>query len=161
MNIPCENICNYRHKYATIDDLDKLLNFFKRQPQSSFTYFKPHEFNKPTIEKLIRNRSFLAYVIYDEDEIIGYYFLRSYCIGKAFLGKLVDKKYQGKGIGKDICFWSMETSLKLGLRMFETISRKNLSSLYCTQKVLDTKIIKELPNDYLYIEDLPKGNYNA
>ena len=36
------------------------------------------------------------------------------------------------------------------------ISKDNLASLYSTQKVLETKVIEEMANGYLYIEDIRK-----
>ena len=64
-------------------------------------------------------------------------------MGKAYLGKMVDADYRGKGLGKDMCLAAMDLASMLKLRMYETISKDNLSSLYSTQKVLDVKIIKE------------------
>lgn len=55
-----------------------------------------------------------------------------------------------------MCLAAMDLASILKLRMYETISKDNLSSLYSTQKVLDVKIIRELPDNYLYIEDFPK-----
>lgn len=146
----------YSHKYATSDDIDALVMFFQKQPTGSFRFFKPHAFDGASIKRLIQNRSFLAFVIFDGTTVVGYYFLRSFFIGKAYLGKIVDADYQGKGIGKEMCLTAMDLASKLKLRMYETISKDNLSSLYSTQKVLDVKIIRELPDNYLYIEDFPK-----
>lgn len=56
---------------------------------------------------------------------------------------MVDADYRGKGLGKDMCLAAMDLASMLKLRMYETISKDNLSSLYSTQKVLDVKIIKE------------------
>ena len=99
----------------------------------------------------------MTYLICDEKGIVGYFFLRCFFIGKCFLGKMVDYEHQGKGIGQMICLTAMDIATLLKMRMFETISKDNLSSLYSTQKVLDTKIIKEMDNNYIYIEDFPKG----
>lgn len=40
--------------------------------------------------------------------------------------------------------------------MFETISKDNIASQYSIQHVLVVKIVKEMRNGYLYIEDSPK-----
>ena len=96
----------------------------------------------------------MAYIVKDGDYPVGYFFLRSFFFGKAYLGKIVDHDHQGKGIGKMMCLCAMDIASALGLRMFETISRDNLSSLYSTQNVLVTRIVKEMPDNYLMIEDL-------
>ena len=91
-----------------------------------------------------------------ENRIIGYFFLRCFFIGKAFLGKMVDVNAQGKGIGTQMCLCAMDIAKALGLRMFETISKDNIASLRSTEKVLDVRIVEEMDNNYLYIEDLRK-----
>ena len=147
----------YRIRTATIDDVQSIVDFFSRQPENAYTYFKPHKFDKKSIRKLVKNKSFLIFLVFDADKLVGYYFLRCFFIGKSFLGKMVDYKYQGKGIGKTMCLSAMDVASTTGLRMFETISKENISSLYSTQKVLDTKIIEEMDNNYIYIKDFPKG----
>lgn len=132
-------------------DLEK---FFATQPEDCFKYFKPHGFDAKSLRKLQRNKAFLAYIVKDGDSLVGYFFLRSFFLGKAYLGKMVDHDHQGKGIGKMMCLCAMDIASALGLRMFETISKDNLSSLYSTQNVLETRIVEEMPVNYLMIEDL-------
>lgn len=148
---------NYQIREATLDDVQPMVNFFANQPPKSFSYFRPHGFDENSITRLIKNKSHLTYLIFDEKGIVGYFFLRCFFIGKCFLGKMVDHEHQGKGIGQMMCLKAMDIATLLKMRMFETISKDNLSSLYSTQKVLDTKIIKEMENNYIYIEDFPKG----
>ena len=132
-------------------DLEK---FFAAQPEESFKFFKPHGFDAKSLRKLQRNRAFLAYIVKYDNSPVGYFFLRSFFFGKAYLGKMVDHDYQGKGIGKMMCLCAMDIASALGLRMFETISKDNLSSLFSTQNVLETRIVEEMPDNYLMIEDL-------
>ena len=143
---------------ATLKDVDAIISFFEAQPKESFDFFKPHPFDAPTTKKLIKNRSYLFFIVLDGSQVVGYYFLRSFFMGKSYLGKLVDYRYRGKGIGKMMCLSAMEVAIHCGLRMYETISKDNLASLYSTQKVLDTRIIEEMEDNYIYIEDLPKGS---
>lgn len=132
-------------------DLEK---FFSNQPEDSFKFFKPHGFDAESLRKLQKNKAFLAYIVKEGDSPVGYFFLRSFFFGKAYLGKMVDRNHQGKGIGKMMCLCAMDIASALGLRMFETISKDNLSSLYSTQSVLETRIVEEMPDNYLMIEDL-------
>ena len=147
-------------RYSTICEVDatcvsELANFFKKQPEEAFRFFKPHAFDVKTLRKLQRRKSFLMYCVRDSDgKIVGYFFLRCFFIGKAFLGKMVGVDSQGKGIGKKMCLCAMEIAEALGLRMFETISKDNVASLRSTEKVLNVRIIEEMGNGYLYIEDL-------
>ena len=143
---------------ATLKDVDAIVTFFEAQPKESFVFFKPHPFDATTTKKLIKNKSYLFFIVLDDNKVVGYYFLRSFFVGKSYLGKLVDYRYRGKGIGKMMCLSAMEVAIHCGLRMYETISKDNLASLYSTQKVLDTRIIEEMEDNYIYIEDLPKGS---
>ena len=131
-----------------------LERFFAAQPEESFKFFKPHGFDAKSLRKLQRNRAFLAYIVKYDNSPVGYFFLRSFFFGNAYLGKMVDHDHQGKGIGKMMCLCAMDIASTLGLRMFETISKDNPSSLYSTQNVLETRIDEEMPDNYLMIEDL-------
>ena len=131
-----------------------LESFFAAQSEDSFKFFKPHGFDAKSLRKLQRNKAFLAYIVKDGNSPVGYFFLRSFFFGKAYLGKMVDYAHQGKGIGKMMCLCAMDIASTLGLRMFETISKDNLSSLYSSQNVLETRIVEEMPDNYLMIEDL-------
>lgn len=44
----------------------------------------------------------------------------------------------------------------IGLRVFQTISIKNISSLRSAQAENELRIIETLPNGDLYVENLPK-----
>lgn len=141
---------------ATVEDITDLASFFSNQPEEAFEFFKPHGFDEESLARLIRNPSMLMYVVKDEGTIVGYFFLRCFFIGKGYLGKMVDSHCQGQGLGRKMCCCAMDIASSLGIRMFETISKNNLASLYSTQKVLETKVIEEMTNDYLYIEDIRK-----
>lgn len=141
---------------ATVDDIPDLASFFSNQPEEAFEYFKPHGFDEESLSRLVKNPSMLMYVVKDGGTIVGYFFLRCFFIGKSYLGKIVDSHRQGQGIGQKMCCCAMDIASSLGIRMFETISKDNLASLYSTQKVLETKVIEEMANGYLYIEDIRK-----
>ena len=130
--------------------------FFSSQPDESFKYFNPHGFDAKSLRKLQWNKAFLAYIVKENGNPVGYFFLRSFFFGKAYLGKLVDHAHQGQGIGKMMCLCAMDIASTLGLRLFETISKDNLPSLHSTQNVLETRIVKEMPDNYFMIEDIRK-----
>ncbi len=139
------------------EDVSELVRFFEAQPEDAFRFFRPHTLDEKTLRKLQKRKSFLMYCVRDfEGKIVGYFFLRCFFIGKAFLGKMVDVNSQGKGIGTQMCLCAMDIAQALGLRMFETISKENIASLRSTEKVLNIRIIEEMENNYLYIEDLGK-----
>ena len=148
----------YLIKEATLDDLSPLVSFFARQPQESYEFFQPHGFDEKSLKTLIKRKSYLMYIVEKGDDIIGYLFLRCFFMGKCYRGKMVDINWRGKGIAVLMGKVATDVSSALGLRMFGTISKANAASLFSSQASNEIRIVKELPNDYLYIEYLPKTN---
>lgn len=150
-------LADYQDVYEMeLKDVRELVSFFDKQPNKAFEFFSPHGFDEKTLKKLVRNPSFLMFIVRSDSGIVGYFFIRSFFMGKSYLGKMVDNQNQGRGIGQKICCCAMDIASSIGLRMYETISKDNLASLYSTQKVLEIEVIKEMGHNYIYIEDKKK-----
>lgn len=134
-----------------------LVAFFKRQPEDAFTFFRPHGFDMKSIKRLQENRSFLAYVLMDKanGKIAGYCFNRSFFHGKGFRGRMVDIDYRGKGLGTAMNKILNDVGFGIGLRLFETVSKDNVASYRSALAASKVKILKEMPNNELYLEILP------
>lgn len=150
----CSN--DYTYRLAEISDSEQLEKFFSEQPEKAFEFFKPHDFDKKSIEKIIKNKAFLTFVVLKDNAIVGYFFLRCFVNGKCFRGKMVHKDWQGKGIAKQMGTVMTKVSHALGLRMFGTISPDNFASLASSKASNEVKILKTLDNGYYYIEYLEK-----
>lgn len=135
-------------------DCEKLATFFKNQPEVSYSFFRPHAFDTETLKTLVGRESFISMLALVDEEIVGYFFLRSFFHGKSFLGKIVGVGWQGKGIGKVMCIAAMNVATTLGIRMFESINKNNPASLG-SSSVLRQVVVKELENDDILIEDFP------
>lgn len=146
----------FSYQLAEDTDAAKLVEFFRNQPQSAFEYFKPHDFDLSTIIKLIKNPAFIIILAKNNSKIVGYAFLRCFANGKSFRGKIVDINQRGKGIAKQFGLQTTEIALNLDLGLYGTISRSNASSMASSESSNEIKIIKELPDDYLLIQYLPK-----
>lgn len=131
-----------------------LVDFFSRQPEESFKFFKPHEFNYKAIKRLQCNKSFLAYVLVSNNYIAGYCFNRSFFNGKAFRGRIVDINYRGKGLGTMMNRILNEVGFGIGLRLYETVNKENLASYRSAVSASNVKIIKEFDNNDLLLEIL-------
>ena len=136
---------------------EKLVDFFKRQPEEAFTFFKPHGFDYKSIKRLQKNKSFLGYVLIDEqcDKIAGYCFNRCFFHGQGFRGRMVDVDYRGKGLGTAMNKILNEVGFGIGLRLFESVSKDNVSSYRSALSASNVKVVKELPHNELYLEILP------
>ena len=144
-------------RLADINDAGRLADFFARQPEDSYRWFRPHGFDEATLRKLLRRKSYIVYVMEEDDEIIGYAFLRCFVNGKCFLGKMVDVNHQGKGVCTKLCAVGMNVVETLGWRMFESINKENIGSMKASQKACDVIVVEELEDGDVLIEDRPKG----
>ena len=135
---------------------ERMVEFFAQQPEEAFTYFKPHGFDKKSIKRLQRNKSFLGYVLIDKenDNIAGYCFNRCFFHGQGFRGRMVDVDYRGKGLGTAMNKILNEVGFGIGLRIFETVSKDNVASYRSALSASNVQVVKEMPNDELYLEIL-------
>ena len=139
-------------------DAAALAEFFKRQPDEAFRWFKPHAFDEETLRKLLRKDTYIIYIEEMDGAIAGYAFLRCFFHGRCFLGKMVDVNHQGRGICTRLCAVGMEMAEVLGLRMFESINKENVGSMRASEKACDVVVVEELENGDVLIEDYKKGS---
>ena len=139
-------------------DAKKLEEFFAEQPESAFEFFKPHGFDEKSVLNVLKNKAFMTFVVTENDEIVGYFFLRAFVNGKCFRGKIVDYRWRNKGIAKQMGIATNLIAEHLKLRMFASISPDNYASLASSKAVNEVKIIKTLENGYYYIEYTSKPN---
>lgn len=144
-------------RLADINDAGRLADFFARQPEESYKWFRPHTFDENTLKTLLGRKSYIIYVMEEDGEIIGYAFLRCFFNGKCFLGKMVDVNHQGKGVCTTLCKVGMNMAEIIGFRMFESINKENVGSMKASQKACDVIVVKELEGGDVLIEDRPKG----
>ena len=139
---------DYKVESLKEEDVPKLMRFFEEQPEEAFTYFNPHGFDEKTLRKLQKSKSFLAYVVKGDGEILGYFFLRCYFIGKCFRGYMVDHRYRNRGISKLTSKVMTEVADTLGIPSFGTIAPENMASM----KSQNATIIKQLENGDYYVQ---------
>ena len=140
------------HEVPTV----QLVEFFVRQPEEAYRFFRPHDFDAKAINKLQKNKAFLAYLLVDESngQIAGYCFNRSFFHGKGFRGRMVDINYRGKGLGTMMNRILNEVGFGIGLRLFETVNKDNIASYRSAMSASNVKVIEELEDGDLYLEIL-------
>lgn len=138
------------------NDLKGLETFFSEQPKEAFKFFNPHGFDLESLRKINRNKAFLMIGCYKDNVLAGYCFLRFFANKQAFRGKIVDPRFQGQGIAKEMGRLTTEICRKMEFRLFATISKDNVKSIASSKAVNDVKIVKELPDGYYYVEYLNK-----
>jgi len=135
---------------------EQMVEFFNRQPEEAYRFFKPHGFDEKSIKKLQRNRAFIAYVLVDNayGQIAGYCFIRSFFFGKGFRGRMVDIGYRGRGFGTVMNKLLNEIGFGIGLRLFETVNKANVASYRSAISASKVKVVRELNNNDLFLEIL-------
>ena len=148
------------YKIVTIEDVatEHMVEFFNHQPEEAFTFFRPHGFDARSIKRLQKNGAFLGYVLIDNSngQIAGYCFNRCFFHGVGYRGRMVDINYRGKGLGTALNKILNEVGFGIGLRLFETVSKDNVASYKSALSASNVKVVKEMPNNELYLEILPE-----
>lgn len=164
-----EEACAVCRKYETElfvlrilqpEDLPSLSGFFKKQPSESYTYFKPHGFELPDLRKVCKNPAFLMFGVFNRNsgEFCGYFMMRFFANKKCFVGFLVDVESRGQGIAGLMGKTMLETCWNNGFAALATVSRKNEAALRAYRKLNNFTILKELPDDYIYIRYEKENN---
>ena len=148
---------DFVYKLLTMDDITFLAEFFASQPAEAYKFFNPHGLDEHSLRKRKKDKAFVMIGTFCGSKLVGYCFLRCFFNKQAFRGKIVDQNYQGKGIAKQMGVLTTNICSALGLRLYATISKKNVKSLASSKAVNEVRIIKELEDDYLYVEYLLKN----
>lgn len=146
----------------TKENVSSLSRMFAEQPASAFDFFHPHGFDDKSLSKLIRDKSFLAYIVTvnnDDNQpvCVGYFFQRSFFWGKSFRGYMTDFRWRRKGINKLMNQCATRISSLLGLHVYGTIAPENIASMKSAQAANNVKIIETLRNGDYLVEYLPKS----
>lgn len=130
---------------------DQLVAFFQKQPKELYRWFTPHGFETDDIKALQKNPSFLGYVFKQDGKIVSYFFLRCYCNGECYFGRLVDSPYMRQGIGTLMNQISFYISESLQLDSYQTIANGNIASIRSCAKAYRLKPVRSIANgDILY-----------
>jgi len=134
---------------ADINGLHLLLN---SRDEGDLDYFKPHRFDIKSLERQLKIPSFLMMGAFDGEKMAGYFFLRFFANKKCFVGRLTDKDYRGKGIGRTMNRIMYETAWRMGFRCLSTISRNNTLVMKAHAENRNMVVLKELAGDYKLVE---------
>ena len=164
MNRVSENVIrNYTDPGYTIrrqrrEDLSQLEKLLTRQAAERVVFFKPHNFDYESLEKVWRNPSFLMMGVFDGPLMVGYFFLRCFWNEKCFVGRLIDEPYERRGIGRTMNDIMYNIAWQTGFRCLSTISRKNHRVMKAHAQNQVMKVLKNLSNDYLLVEFIKPYN---
>ena len=142
----------YQFRQLQLNDARILSEFISNQPIGFDKYFKPHPFDVENFQRVLSNGTFVLIGVFDHESLIAYCFIRFFINKSAFRGKIVDKEYQGRGIAKQMGSIMSNVASTAGFRVYATISKDNVASLKSAKYGSSVEVIKELPDNYLYVE---------
>lgn len=142
----------YHFRALSQHDLDKLSGLLGRQRAGRLDYFKPHGFDRKSLERVVRNPAFLMFGVLSGDLMVGYFFLRCFWNRKCFVGRLIDEAHERKGIGRVMNQILYNTAWRSKFRCFTTVSKNNSLVMRSHSNNPTFRVLKELPNDYLFVE---------
>ncbi|ODS63306.1 MAG: hypothetical protein ABS41_07375 [Arenimonas sp. SCN 70-307] len=133
-------------------DLLALSLLIERQGEDRLRYFQPHGFDPRTLGRMLSNPAFLMFGVWEKDEICGYFFLRCFWNRRCFVGRLIDKEFERRGIGRVMNQIMYHIAWRAGFRCMTTISRHNRAVMRSHERNPHARLLGELPNDYLLVE---------
>ncbi len=142
----------YNYRILELGDIESLHYLLNNQNKDYLNYFSPHKTDLKTLKKIVKNYNYLTFGCFDGDKLVGYFFLRLFFTRRAFIGRLVDENYQGKGIAKQMSKLLYAVADEIDFPIYSTISKKNIGSLKSHQSVRKYTVVKELKDNYLLIK---------
>jgi GNAT superfamily N-acetyltransferase len=136
-------------------DVAMLAGFLAAMPEEQLKFFRPHGFDAPAVERVVRSRAFMTYGLFVEGRLNAYALLRLSPTGSAFIGLLVAPSLQGRGLGRFLVHYLYWQASLAGFRVRSTISQHNAATVRAHRAAADYRVVAELPNDYLMIEFPP------
>ncbi len=143
---------SYQFRKLNNADVELLYHMIQSQNPSDLEFFKPHSFDIRSLRKQMKKTSFLMMGMFNNEVLVGYFFLRFFINGKCFVGRLIDKPYRGLGLGSMMNNVMYEIAWRMNFRCLSTISRNNRAIMRAHAKNRYMVVLKELQNDYLLVE---------
>ena len=133
-------------------DLSCLSELLVAQDDSRLEFFRPHSFDIQSLTKLHQDPAFLMFGVFDQDMIVGYFFLRCFCIRRCFVGRLIDSSSERKGIGRVMNSILYNTAWRSRFRCFTTVSKGNAMVMRSHSNNPAAVAVTELADDFVLIE---------
>ena len=96
------------------EDVEAFYDFFKSLSEKTKNFFNPHPFDKETAQRLCeeKDENYERFVYYQEGKIVGYIFFSNLKSEYPGIGICIRDGYQGKGLGKKLLSFLIESAEK-------------------------------------------------
>jgi ribosomal protein S18 acetylase RimI-like enzyme len=99
-------------------DLEALLDFFGRVPESERTFFKEEILDRATVERWVRSERGRRGIAVEDGRVLGYVAVVPLPGWSDHVGDLrlvVDPEWRGQGVGRALARWALLQALECGL----------------------------------------------
>ena len=142
----------FEFRPVTAHDLSELERMLCRQGGKRLKYFQPHGFDNASLARMLANPAFLMFGVFDEQRLVGYFFLRCFWNRKCFVGRLIDEPFERRGIGRVMNQIMYHTAWWSGFHCYTTISRRNTAVIRSHRNNPHARFVGELGNDFILVE---------
>lgn len=139
-----------RIREAALEDFEAIWPIFYEIVSEGKTYSFSRDTSKEEARKLWMEVPRVTYVIEDNCEIVGTYYIKTNQLGSGShicnCGYMVSSKARGKGLATQMCRHSQETAVQLGYKgmQFNFVVSTNTTAINLWEK-LGYKIVGRLP----------------
>ena len=141
-----------RIRPLSVDDADRLGEYFARVPGPRLEFFRPHDFGEASLRRVLDSGAYSCYGIFQGESIVAYCVLKLSPSGAGYIGLYVDDSMSGRGLGRFIVHFLYWQASIAGLRTRSTISRDNVASIRCHEAVSPFEVVATFENNYQMIE---------
>jgi RimJ/RimL family protein N-acetyltransferase len=111
----------------TKNDVKDLYEFLGTLSDDAKKFFRPHQFDKNTIELICRSTEDHYFVLKKENKIIGYSMLRLFGYNTPSIGLCIGNGYEHKGYGQLMLKKTLQKAEQLGYQdVILTIQKENV-----------------------------------
>jgi hypothetical protein len=139
-------------RFLTSNDTTNLLQLLNTLETELSGYFEPHDFTPKAINHQLKNNAFFMMGAFNENTLVGYFFIRAGINKKCFVGRLIHKDYRSCGIGRKMNQIMYQSAWSAGFRIFATLSPNNKLVMQSHKNNPNMKVLKNLPDNYLLVE---------
>jgi len=135
---------------ATLEDFEAIWLIFHEIVSEGKTYSFPRNTSKEEAKKLWMEVPRVTYVIEDDSEILGTYYIKTNQLGSGShicnCGYMVSSKARGKGLATQMCKHSQQIAINLGYKgmQFNFVVSTNVTAVNLWEK-LGYEIVGRLP----------------
>lgn len=97
-------------------DAEELFVFLDNLDGKTKSYFHPHSFDLETIIDICKSKKDHYFVMFIDDELIGYSFLRLFGFEIPSFGIIIKDEFTGKGYGTILTRWTIDKARILGYK---------------------------------------------